>query len=80
MGAYPGMFCRLLVPSGERSAVLIPADAVIRVGQLETVKIKEGDTWQTVYIKTGRAIDGLVEVLSGLDGTETVALPGDRNG
>jgi HlyD family secretion protein len=80
MGAYPGMFCRLLVPSGERSAVLIPADAVIRVGQLETVKVRTGDTWQTVYIKTGQTLDGLVEVLSGLEGNETVALSGYRNG
>ena len=80
MGAYPGMFCRLLVPSGERSAVLIPADAVIRVGQLETVKVRTGDTWQTVYIKTGQTLDGLVEVLSGLEGNETVALSGYRDG
>ena len=80
IGAYPGMFCRLLVPSGERKAVLIPADAVIRVGQLETVKVRAGDAWQTVYIKTGQTHDGLVEVLSGLDGSETVALSGDRNG
>jgi HlyD family secretion protein len=80
MGAYPGMFCRLLVPSGERSAVLIPADAVMRVGQLETVKVRTGDTWQTVYIKTGQTLDGLVEVLSGLEGNETVALSGYRDG
>jgi HlyD family secretion protein len=80
MGAYPGMFCRLLVPSGERSAVLIPADAVMRVGQLETVKVRTGDTWQTVYINTGQTLDGLVEVLSGLEGNETVALSGYRNG
>lgn len=79
-GAYPGMFCRLLVPSGKRSAILIPANAVIRVGQLETVKIQMGETWQTVYIKTGQTLDGLVEVLSGLQGNETVAILGDGNG
>lgn len=75
IGAYPGMFCRLLIPFGKRNAILIPANAVIRVGQLETVKVQIGETWQTVYIKTGQSFDGFVEVLSGLEGSETVALP-----
>ena len=80
IGAYPGMFCRLLVPSGTRLAVLIPAAALRRVGQLETVMVKEGQTWKALYIRTGQFHDGLIEVLSGLQGNETVALFGDGNG
>ena len=80
IGAYPGMFCRLLVPSSTRRAVLIPAAALRRVGQLETVMVKEGQTWKALYIRTGQFHDGLIEVLSGLQGNETVALFGDGNG
>jgi RND family efflux transporter MFP subunit len=80
IGAYPGMFCRLLVPSGTRRAVLIPPAALRRVGQLETVMVKEGQTWKALYVRTGQSHNGLIEVLSGLQGDETVALFGDSNG
>ena len=73
-GAYPGMFGRLLVPAGQRRAVLVPASAVRRVGQLETVAVREEGGWRQVFVKTGRQRDGVVEVLSGLTGHETVAV------
>lgn len=75
-GVHPGMFGRLLIPEETRPAVLVPASAVRRVGQLETVLVKEGGEWKSYYVKTGRAFDGKVEVLSGLSGGETVALSG----
>jgi RND family efflux transporter MFP subunit len=73
-GVYPGMFGRLLVPAGERSAVLVPAGAVRRVGQLDTVMVREGAGWHSVYVKTGAASNGEVEILAGLAGNETVGL------
>ena len=73
-GLYPGMFGRLLVPLGERETVLVPADAVQRVGQLETVMVKQGEAWQPVYVRTGRTVGDNIEVLSGLSGGETVGL------
>jgi len=76
LGAYPGMFGRLLIPAGSRMAVLVPAAAVRRVGQLETVMVKEGNAWRTFYIRTGPMHGDLIEVLSGLHGNETIALPG----
>ena len=80
IGAYPGMFGRLLIPAGKRMAVLIPAAAVRRVGQLETVMVKEGDAWRTIYVKIGQAHGDKVEVLSGLHGSETLALRGKDHG
>lgn len=79
-GLYPGMFGRLMVPMGERRAVMIPARAVRRVGQLETVDVlvsgpDEPANWRTVYVKTGQERGGQVEILSGLEGGELVALP-----
>ena len=79
IGLYPGMFGRLLVPSGTREAILVQPEAVTRVGQLETVMVKEGNIWKKYFIKTGEEIDGLIEVLSGLKGDETIALSGSEN-
>ena len=80
LGAYPGMFGRLLIPAGKRVTVLIPAAAVRRVGQLETVMVKEGNAWRTIYVKIGQAHGDKVEVLSGLQGNEIVALLGKSHG
>ena len=76
LGAYPGMFGRLLVPSGRRTAVLVDVRAVTRTGQLETVRVLDEDTWRTVFVRTIPARGGEVEVLAGLAGGQTVALPG----
>ncbi|WP_338668727.1 efflux RND transporter periplasmic adaptor subunit [Pseudodesulfovibrio methanolicus] len=73
-GLYPGMFGRLLIPLGERETVLVPREAVRHVGQLETVMVKGDGTWQPVYVRTGRTVNGKVEILSGLSGGETVGL------
>jgi len=84
-GLYPGMFGRLFVPLGEREAVLVPQAAVTRVGQLETVMVREDETWLPVHVRTGDRVPGdLVEVLSGLSGGETLGIgmadPADRAG
>ncbi len=76
-GLYPGMFGRLMVPVGKTSVVWVPEGAIERVGQLEMVRVKTGESWPRVYVTTGRVFDGRVEVLSGLDGGETVALKGE---
>ena len=80
-GVYPGMFGRLRIPLGEREAVRVPAAAVKRVGQLETVVVRtdgevEGARWERRLVTTGATgDDGWVEALSGLVGGETVGLP-----
>jgi len=69
---YSGMFGKLKVPVKELEVVVVPAAAVRSVGQLEMVTVQEGDHWRSRFVKTGRTIDGKVEVLSGLDGGETI--------
>ncbi|MHC4732296.1 MAG: efflux RND transporter periplasmic adaptor subunit, partial [Planctomycetota bacterium] len=72
-GVYPGMFGRLRMPLGGRTVVRIPSAAVKRVGQLETVLVKEGAIWTRRYITTGVALpDKGIEVLSGLAGGEEI--------
>ncbi|MEF2231415.1 MAG: efflux RND transporter periplasmic adaptor subunit [Pseudodesulfovibrio sp.] len=73
-GLYPGMFGRLLIPLGEREGVLAPEAAVTRVGQLETVRVRSGDDWQTVYVRTGARHGDRVEILSGLSGGEALGI------
>ena len=75
-GMHPGMFARLGVPVGEREVVRAPAAAIARVGQMETVIVRDGDAWRRRLVTTGETYaDGTVEILSGLDGGETVGLP-----
>ncbi|HUU84416.1 MAG TPA: efflux RND transporter periplasmic adaptor subunit [Phycisphaerae bacterium] len=75
-GVYPGMFGQLGVPLGSRRAVCVPGAAVRRVGQLDLVRVIEGDQTRRRLVQLGRpADDGLVEVLSGLSPGERVVLP-----
>ncbi len=74
-GVHPGMFGRLRVPLGERAIVRIPVDATLRVGQVETVILRVEDRWVRRYVTTGRPVEGGVEVLSGLEGGETIGRP-----
>lgn len=77
-GVHPGMFGRLSIPAGTREVVRVPAAAVARVGQLETVVVKTGDRWERRLVTTGAlGADGSIEVLSGLSGGETVGLPSE---
>ena len=77
-GIYPGMFGRLLIPVKTEETLLIPQDAVIRVGHLEMVNTESQKNqaknqtvqYRSVYIKTGKKFGQKIEVLSGLTGTE----------
>lgn len=82
-GLYPGMFGRLLIPLGQKPAVVVERDALRQVGQLTTVVVKTNgpEGWRAVYVRTGedeslRGGGSLVEILAGLDGNETVAVGG----
>jgi RND family efflux transporter MFP subunit len=80
-GLFPGMFGRLFIPMGARQAVVAPRAAVRRVGQLEMVTVLDGGAARTYAVKTGQSLDGgLVEVLSGLTGGETLLVTGNGGG
>lgn len=79
-GLHPGMYGKLLIPYKTVDVVVIPPEAIRRVGQLEMVRVKTDDAWQMRYIKTGKMHEGLIEVLSGLSGGETLMIGEFENG
>jgi RND family efflux transporter MFP subunit len=75
-GVHPGMFGRLLIPVGDREVVRVPAAAIERTGQLESVLVQRDGVWTRRLVTTGGVLaDGSLEVLSGLEGGETIGLP-----
>ncbi|MBW2274957.1 MAG: efflux RND transporter periplasmic adaptor subunit [Deltaproteobacteria bacterium] len=74
---FAGMFGRVEIPAGERVRLVVRHEAVERVGQLEYVRVVDGNgRVARRLVTTGpAALDGGVEVLSGLAAGEQVLLP-----
>ncbi len=73
-----GMFARVGIPVGEREAVLVPAAAVARRGQLTGVWTVDAQGRAFLrWVRTGRAVGDEVEIISGLAGGETVIVTAD---
>lgn len=72
----PGMFGRLALPVGKRTALYVPQKALTRKGQLEEVQVIRADGASELrLVKTGQPQGDQVEILSGLQAGEKVALP-----
>ncbi|WP_045223108.1 efflux RND transporter periplasmic adaptor subunit [Desulfonatronum thioautotrophicum] len=70
-----GMFVRVRLSLPSEQYVLIPEDAVLRVGQLAMVAVvREEATYALRHVRLGRTFDYQVEVLSGLQGGERLWL------
>lgn len=73
-GIYSGMFGRILIPLGEEEVVVVPAEAVFKVGQLDMVEVVVDGTLRRRSVRLGRQVDGHYEVLAGLSVGEKVVL------
>ncbi|MDO9424588.1 MAG: efflux RND transporter periplasmic adaptor subunit [Methylobacter sp.] len=71
-GLQPGYFGWLEQACGQHEALLIPASAVLHIGQLEVVKIWSEGRQLMRHIRTGKTFGDRVEVISGLHVGETV--------
>ena len=68
-----GMFARVAIPAGERTRILVPVEAITRIGQLEYVMVVRDGNMVRRMVTTARAEnDTTREVLSGLSGGEVV--------
>lgn len=85
-GIYSGMFGRILIPLENEQVLIIPRQAVRKVGQLELVQVVEkgrptqrairaGRTLGDITAPGGQVLRDQVEVLSGLREAEQVVLP-----
>ncbi|GMR14616.1 MAG: efflux RND transporter periplasmic adaptor subunit [Gammaproteobacteria bacterium] len=63
----PGMYARLLVPSGSEKQLLVPADRVVHSGQLHLVWVAQDGHSSRRFVRIGQTVnDGQIEILSGL--------------
>lgn len=75
-GLVSGQFGKLAVPTGTYQAMVIPARAVRRVGQLQLVDVLDDKgVPHRRFVTLGRPHEDLVEVLSGLKPAEQVVIP-----
>ena len=71
-----GMFARVRFQKGERPGLLVPAAAVVREGQLQGVYVISGDRVRLRWIRVGKRFGDRVEVISGLEPGDRVAVSG----
>jgi cobalt-zinc-cadmium efflux system membrane fusion protein len=72
----PEMFAAIHVDAGRHEALVVPASAVIHEGQNTVVFIDSNGKPEQVNVATGRAVDGMVEITSGLRAGQQVAVNG----
>lgn len=70
-----GSAATLALPRGSRLALLVPAGAVTRQGELTGVRVTAGGTSSLRWVRLGRSYGPLVEVLSGVARGDTVLVP-----
>lgn len=75
-GLSAGLFARVAAASSQKSALLIPAAAVLERGQLSGVYVVQDAVLHFRLVKTGVQFGDQVEILSGLSAGETIVVGG----
>ena len=70
----PGAFAWIDQACGQRDNLIVPAAAISRSGQLESVRLARDGKALLRHVRTGKAVNGDVEVLSGLNEGDVVLL------
>jgi RND family efflux transporter MFP subunit len=73
-GLRTGQFGRVSVPVAEVKLLMVPKTSVIKRGQMELVFVAKDGKAALRLVKTGRALNGSIEVLSGLEEGEQVVI------
>jgi RND family efflux transporter MFP subunit len=72
--ARTGSFARVLFRGAPRRAVLVPADAILRHGQVLSVYVVQDGVARLRLIRAGTSSPEGVEVLTGLDAAESIVV------
>ena len=72
----PEMFAAIHVEIGTHRALVVPSSAVIHEGQTTTVFVENNGAHVQRNVTTGQAVDGQVEITSGLQAGQRVAADG----
>ena len=79
-GIFPGMFGRLEIPIRQEKVLVVPANAIEKIGQLDMVTIISGGALQRRIVQPGRHFGALREILSGVTVGEKLAVGGTVHG
>ena len=69
-----GQFGRVALPVGQTTALRVPASAVVQRGQMEIVFVVEDGQARLRIVRTGRRFGEEVELVSGMEGGETLVV------
>jgi len=73
----PGMFVQMQLGGGQpRSALLVPAESLVRTGKRTLVMAVEDGAFRPVEVQVGREQNGQAEILSGLSQGQKIVLSG----
>ena len=73
----PGLFATVTFAAADKSALLIPSEAVIRTGRRAVVMLASGNgRYQAVEVRTGEEAGGQTEILAGLNAGQSVVASG----
>jgi membrane fusion protein, heavy metal efflux system len=72
----PEMFATIHVDLGKRTAIVVPSSAVIHQGKNTIVLVDNGGKPEQRSVTTGQAVDGKIEITSGLQAGQKVAVNG----
>jgi len=76
-GLKSGLFARVRLPRGEREALLVPKGAIVERGQLTGLYAVDPQGLVTYrLVRTGKAYEGGIEILSGLSAGERIITAG----
>lgn len=75
-GLRLGQFARVLIPLGAAPALLVPAEAVVRRGQMHLVFVVEEGRAHLRLVKVGKSLGAEVELLSGVQPGDLVVSAG----
>jgi RND family efflux transporter MFP subunit len=76
-GLRSGLFARVRLPRGERETILVPKGAILEKGQLTGLYAVDAQGVVTYrLVRTGKAYEGGIEILSGLNAGERIVTAG----